>query len=33
MRQPEVMLQDDIAELNQNIWQDIQAMPVIGGGN
>mgnify|MGYP003558424487 CR=1 FL=1 len=24
---------DAIAQINQNLWQDIQAMPVIGGGN
>ena len=29
----EVMSKDAIAQLNQNLWQDIQAMPVIGGGN
>ena len=29
----EVMSKDAIAQINQNLWQDIQAMPVIGGGN
>ena len=29
----EVMSKDAIAQMNQNLWQDIQAMPVIGGGN
>ncbi|MGA8884542.1 MAG: TolC family protein [Acinetobacter sp.] len=28
-----VMSKDAVAEINQNLWQDIQAMPVIGGGN
>jgi cobalt-zinc-cadmium efflux system outer membrane protein len=27
----EVMSKDAIAQINQNLWQDIQAMPVIGG--
>ena len=29
----EVMSKDAIAQINQNLWRDIQAMPVIGGGN
>ena len=29
----EVMSKDALAVINQNLWQDIQAMPVIGGGN
>ena len=27
------MSKDALAVINQNLWQDIQAMPVIGGGN
>ena len=29
----DVMSKDAIAQINQNLWQDIHAMPVIGGEN
>ncbi|OTG63770.1 RND transporter [Acinetobacter sp. ANC 3903] len=29
----QVMAKDAIAQINQNLWQDTQALPVMGGGN
>ena len=29
----QVMAKDAIAQLNQSLWQDTQALPVVGGGN
>ncbi|WP_086205403.1 TolC family protein [Acinetobacter sp. ANC 4648] len=29
----QIMAKDAIAQLNQNLWQDTQALPVVGGGN
>ena len=28
----QVMAKDAIAQMNQNVWQDTQALPVVGGG-